>query len=200
MEPLKKPRRMNRRAAFTLLELISVVAILLVLLTVSIRALRGPLEGRALTAGGDRVAGQLALARQSALSENTPVRWELIASADPRNGDAAAFRLMRLLRFDAQARAWQPLGAFVWLPAGVCAKEADSTLLSDPAPVSFALPDRPSQSGDAAVITFFPSGETSLSPVAIHSLTLHQPNRPAGGDFLTLQIDPVTGQTRFFRP
>lgn len=59
--------------AFTLVELLVVMAILLVLLGALLPAVRGPLDGVNLSGSADNVVSLLTLARQTALARNLPV-------------------------------------------------------------------------------------------------------------------------------
>ncbi len=172
--------------AFSLIELLVVVAIVGILSALSITAIQGIRSGRALHQAGDLVLDQLALARQSALSRNARVRWMLISVPDNRNNDPAGFRRMQSEIFDAGARAWKPLGRSVVLPMAVVADPTRSNLITNAA------------DGATNSVVFLASGRTRLDPSTGHWLTLSEARNT--NNFIAIQIDPVSGRCRTFQP
>ncbi|MBE7158365.1 MAG: Verru_Chthon cassette protein D [Rhodospirillales bacterium] len=67
----------DARRAFTLVELLVVMAIIVVLMSLAMPALRGMLGGYNLTASSDNLAAQFSLARQTALGRNLPVELRI---------------------------------------------------------------------------------------------------------------------------
>jgi len=174
------------RTAFSLIELLVVMAIMGILSALTFTAISGISSGRNLQMGGNMVLDQISLARQSALSKNARVRWQIISVRDGRNEDAAAFRRMQLEVFDPIARAWNPLTRSVTLPLRVVADPARSTLLTN------------SASGATNTVMFLASGRTGLNPNGVYSLTLFDERKT--NNFLTVQLDPISGRCRTFQP
>ena len=87
-------RKFDRgRVAFTLVELLVVMAIIVALAAVISPALRLP-ESTKLTAAGSQIVASLAFARQVAQTQNRPVEVRLYALAP--NGQAANYSAMGL--------------------------------------------------------------------------------------------------------
>lgn len=188
------------RQGFSLIELLVVIAIIGVLATLGFTAISDVLASRGLTSAGTILSSRLATARQTAIAQNARVRWELLKIPDPRNGDPEAFRLIRIRIFDPENREWTTHGKLEILPLGVIVDDADSTLLvsSHLTTISDLEYANFPPTAEAASVDFAPDGRTLLDLNEQWSLTAKDPNRI--NDFLTIQIDPVTGSTRFFRP
>ena len=71
-----------RRGAFTLVELIAVMAIIVILVGIVVPPVVSSLGGSQLTQATQQVMGQLASARQTALSKNRPVEIRLYKYID----------------------------------------------------------------------------------------------------------------------
>lgn len=80
----------RHRCAFTLVELLSVLAITSVLATLSVSAISGMSRGSALRSGGQRIATLVTLARSEAVARNTLMRF-CVASNFP--GDSLPRRI-----------------------------------------------------------------------------------------------------------
>lgn len=173
---------------FTLIELLVVVALMAVLLSLSAIGFQGIRSGQNLKQGGTMVLNQLSLARQSAVSKNARVRWMVYSTKDDRTGDPEAFRKMQLEIFDPSAREWKKHTRAIVLPAAVALDPARSPILTNVSP------------GSSNSITFLPSGRTELDPnrKPDHSLTLADLRNT--NNFITIQLDPVSGRCRTFQP
>ena len=176
-----------RNAAFSLIELLAVMAVIGMLATLSLVAMNGIREGRDLNQASSLVLDQLSLARQSALSKNARVRWLIISAPDSRNGDPAAFRRTQLELFSPAARAWQPLGRAITFPTAILADPKNSTnILTN------------SAAGATNAVTFLANGRPDLNPNNVFSLTLSGARNT--NNFITIQLDPVSGRCRTFQP
>ena len=182
------------RAGFSLLELLVVMAVLGLLAVLVVPSLQGILGGRNLENAANIVSSQLQLARQSALSRNALVQWQVIKVPDPRNNDAAAFRLVRCLIMESGSRQWKPLGRPEWLPSSYWVDEdtARSPVLDQSTTAAGISP----ANSPAAWVTFDGAGRATLSSSG-NWLTVVGRN-PA--DIIAVQIDPVNGRVRNFRP
>ncbi len=188
--------------AFSLIELLAVMAIIALLVGASGLAIQGIGASRRIALAGSAVIDQLNLAQQTARSRNTPTRWQILEVPDNRTGDPAAFRFIRLQAFDPKARSWATLDRQLF-PIAICAdtntSPKASTLLDLTGNVTdLTFGGQANQTARAAGIIFHPDGRTSLDPNAIHSLTVRDLRK--SDDFITVQIDPLSGRTRSFRP
>jgi len=174
------------RFAFSLVELLVVMAIIGILTAVTFTAVNGVRSGRNLSTASDMVLDHFMLARQNALTKNARVRWQIVSVPDDRNGDASAFRRLQLEIFDAAARQWKPLRRPASLPLTIFADPARSTLLTNNA------------AGATNAVVFLSSGRTWLNPNGNYTLTLCDDKNT--NNFITLQLDPLSGRCRTFQP
>ncbi len=185
----------RERTGFSLLELLVVVAVLGLLAVLVVPSLQGVLGGRRLDTAANIVSSQLQLARQTALSRNALVQWQIVKVPDPRSGDPAAFRLVRCLIMESGSRQWKPLGRTEWLPIAYWVDEdaTRSPLLNQSTTAAGISP----ANSPAAWVTFDGAGRVTLSSSG-NWLTLVGRSNPA--DIIAVQIDPVNGRVRNFRP
>ncbi len=196
-------------AAFTLLELLVVVAIMAIILAFAVPAVNGILRGRGLTEAAEAVRGQLALARQTALAGNRSIQvrfYELPGEAEP----APAFRALQLVDVTEGAT---PISAVTRLPTGAVLNNSDafSTLLTQDVSRRSGKVDLPGHAGTPYIgVTYLPDGSTDLpfsgTPDGRHwCATIVRSTQATNGselpaNFATLQIQPVTGHLTVHRP
>lgn len=173
---------------FSLLELLVVIAILGILLVISTISLRSIRSGQNIRQAGGSLVDQLATARQSALSHNTRVRCVILSTGDDRTGEPAAFRRMHIEIFDPAARRWKQDSRGVFLPVGVVVDPSRSPMLTNASP------------GSSNSITFLPSGRTDLNPNGKRSAVLTLADLKNTNNFISVQLDPVSGRCRTFQP
>ena len=209
------------RSAFSLIELVVVIAIIAIIATFTVPAATTILRGSAITQASQTLTDQISLARQMALSRNRAVEVRFYKYADPEaagetTGQWRAIQLFEVLESGVAV----PLGKVQTLPISVVIEPSTtfSTLIpaqgKEIAPIKNKDPDLPRGVGIGYVygaFRFLQDGSTNLAPtstwfVSIHNLT----DTPSGttmkkvnGDpinFFTLQIDPVSGAIKGFRP
>lgn len=210
-------RQIRRRAAaFTLIELLTVLAVIMVLSVVALPALRGTLDGVNITGAADTVGAELALARQVAMTRNLPVevRFYKFSASESGMGREAWRAVGALISTNVSGRASQE-----WiipgrgLPGGV--------LMDDSAEYSTLLGlTQADESADAppllrnkkyVAFLFNPDGSTDLDLRGTGggpqpwSLSLRNANAPTSGsapaaNFATIVLDPATGRFSVYQP
>jgi prepilin-type N-terminal cleavage/methylation domain-containing protein len=160
-----------KRRAFTLVEMLLVMAIITVLTSVSVLAMKSLMGSTGLTGAGDKVSAFFAFARQEAISKNTITAaviltksslgtpayrtysvWELVLPADDNLSDATWV----------QASKWQTLPNGVVIDNSTLAATANnylsSTTVTPALPTMNYLGTTLNPATDCAVQIFLPSG------------------------------------------
>lgn len=222
------PLRHSQRA-FSLIELIVVISIIILVAGFTVPAATTILKGSQLTQASGTLIGQINLARQHALTKNRAVEVRFYRFADPetpgedvKNPATGKFRAMQLFEVLENGVAI-PLDKPQMLPNNVIfAYREDSEVglssLLDQAKVG--TPKKPGASDKAAPrlprgidykyefvsFRFLQDGSTDLMPTDTWYVTLiglndrlRKPDEPPP-NFFTVQVDPVSGSTRTFRP
>jgi uncharacterized protein (TIGR02596 family) len=191
---------------FSLIELLGVITIIGLLAALMAPAFTTLGGGQRVSAAADMVAGNLDLARQTAMSENQRTEFRIWKLPDP-TGSGTSWNALQIFRVDNGA----PLSQLSRLPQGVVLIEKDpfSTVLGTENPYTgTATNQRVARTYKA--VKFGPDGSTELSPSGpggsgTWTLTVvpanSQPStlRPAA-NFATIQIDPITGRSLTYRP
>ncbi|XHR27340.1 MAG: Verru_Chthon cassette protein D [Chthoniobacteraceae bacterium] len=203
---------MNRTAGksqprgFSLMELMIVAAILAVLLGLAVPTLQKSTQASSLTSAGETIVGNLALAQQIANVRNRQVEVRFYQL--PGDQNTLGYRAFQLFRIEPEgAKAVTKVIRFPQFTA--FASTADKTSLLN-LPVQSATassPALPRQGTNYKYLSFKfkPTGETDLDTSAKWFLTLvleNDPVRQIGlpANFLTVQINPVSGKPTVFRP
>ncbi len=206
---------------FTLIELLLVIAIIIVVATFMAPALNTVLRGTQLSQASQLLQSELALARQRALASDHDIEVRLVRYADPSvPGETAGspssgkFRAMQSFEYADDGTA-KPVGKLVRLPGGIIMDSSStlSTLLDSARDKVWGSEVKPAlaeigTSYDTRYFRFRPDGSTDLSPVPTGQqwfVTLHG---VSDGDnltalppnFATVQVDPVNGRNRLYRP
>ena len=212
------PLKESRTGAFTMLELLIVMSVILLL-----AALIGPpvgslLRGSNLTRGGDMIVGQLAQARQYAVAKNRPVEVRFYQYCSPntpgeagQSADKGRFRAMQSFEISEAAVA-TPLAKIQQLPDEVCidAGAALSSLIGGNTNTSTgtALGMPIPQVGtayNAVSFRFRPDGTINLDRTTNWYLTAHSTQAADGAakppaNYVTIRIDPANGSVTTYRP
>jgi uncharacterized protein (TIGR02596 family) len=194
---------MKAKAAFSLLELLVVVAIIALLATLAVPAFNSVNRGREIEVAGVQLADALGLARQSAMSKNraTEVRFfRLPGRTDPTE----AFRTLQVFEVldDGTTR---PIGKPSRLPEQVTISEDAqwSSLFGVGVLDQLSATNIPGVGAVSSVriLRFRATGRTQLANLSSnYFLTILPTTSSQTNNFATVQIDPLTGRTRTFRP
>lgn len=193
---------------FTLIELLVVISIIVVLVALAAPALKNVVQPTQLSAAGQMLNDQFNLARQESLTRNRQVEirfYKLPATGLP----GTEYRAVRLYLMDEYGKTAEALGKMVSLPPGIYIID-DSTHSCFSDLTASAAPEVIPGLGsfNYRYFRFQPNGSTNLDATqsAKWFWTLRNQmdavvaSQGLPANFVTLQIDPVTGRTRFFRP
>lgn len=215
------------RHAFSLIELIIVISVIVIIAAFTIPAMNTVLKGSQLTQGSGILVGQLNIARQQALSRNRQVEVRFYRYADPEipgeeagKPETGRYRAMQLFQITPQGIAL-PIDKVQTLPLSVIFSYSEteglSSLLDKP---TAQAPKKPGIADKAAPrlargidykyeyvsLKFMPDGSTDKSPTGRWFVTviglndkLTSPTKPPP-NFFTVQVDPVSGVTKTYRP
>jgi uncharacterized protein (TIGR02596 family) len=213
--------------AFTILELLLVVSIIVITATFVVPASVSILRGSDLTRGGQKFADQLALARQTALSTGQEVEIRIYQYVDPnqpgRQSPNGSFSALQAFSIAASGSA-SALGNVQRLPASVIVDSGNSNpsnTLSSILSQSLPAPSVPAATAGSKLgmpipvenlaynsvsFHFLPDGSTDLAPpsnrwfMTLHNFTDGNNLQKPPANFFTIQIDATNGHIRTYRP
>jgi uncharacterized protein (TIGR02596 family) len=203
-------------AAFTLIELIVVLAIIGILAVLIVPAFNSINRASNLTNSAALIVDQLTRARQEALSQNRVVEVRFY-KLPGEVGSPPAYRAFRIFVYDESVQFAAPLTAVLTLSPGVIVMDDQtfSTLLNTDSnkrtlnPATDTIPGRNDPVSYQA-FRFRPSGGTDLDPngapgpdkwfLTVKSEIDVQDGSFPAHNYVTATLDPVSGRMRIFRP
>lgn len=206
--------------AFTLVELLAVMAIIVLVMAFAVPAMSTALGGSQLTQGSQMVNDQLTYARQLALSKTHSVEVRFYQYADPQTpgetvGIPATGKYRALQIFDIQTSGTvTPLGNVQLVPQSIIIDSGTtlSSLLASTQQKTWTVSDpqvklpRAGANYNCRAFRFLPGGSTNLTPPPTQwFLTLHGIN---SGDamtspppnYYTIQLNAINGHLQTYRP
>lgn len=220
------PRLPAGNPAFSLVEVLFVISIITLLLFLTLPAFEQMLKGSRVTIAGNAVVDQLNLAQQTAISRNEPVEVRVYRLPDESLAPATRpppkdYRALQLFKTRPDGNV-EPLQAPLILPAGVIfvsnpssssiLDQSNSGPLTDkvvhPASDSQPLIQLPGYGNNYEFrrFRFRSNGETDMKQVAAFVTLVSRADKVQDfrtnlpGNFYTVQVDPVNGRTRSYRP
>lgn len=213
-------RHSAKPSAFSLIELVVVISIIAIIATFTVPAATTILKGSAMTQASQTLTDQISFARQRALSRNLAVEVRFYLYADPESpgemvSDSTTWQYRAIQLFEVlESGVAVPIDKPQRLPVSVVLEPnvTFSTLIKDTtqtekAPVASdpSLPRGVGTNYKYVSFRFQPDGSTNLSPtktwfVTIRNLTDKPTSTTPPANFFTLQIDPVSGAVKGFRP
>ncbi len=195
---------LSEKRAFTLVELLIVAALIALLTVVALPAITSAAGGSKLTRAGQMVADQFALARQEATGKNREVQVRFVW-LDEAPAGYKGVQLWAPLAKDVTD--YRPIDRIAWLPEGtmISSEVKWSPLIASPMipPTTGVFPGRGSLK--YCGFRFRPGGSTDLSfDSSANFVTVVQikdaSSTTVPANYMTVQVDPVNGRTRTYRP
>jgi uncharacterized protein (TIGR02596 family) len=213
---------MKTKSAFTLVEILIVVTIMVILMAFVAPAVIGMLQGSQLTQAGQLVLGQLGLARQEAISQDAIVQERFYKFGDPsipgqNAGNSSTWRFQAMQAFViTNTSGAVPLGKMNRLPQGIIFDSSailssifDTTKRTNYTTPTVSIPEA-NLNYNYFEVQFYPDGSPDLAPAVSGSnqnwfFTIH--NGTSGdnlaappANFWAIQIDPYNGVAKYYLP
>jgi len=201
--------------AFSLLELLIVMTIIVIMASLMGPTLNSALRGTALTQATDKVLGVLSIAHQTAITKAQTVEVRLYSYVNPETpGDTGQGHAIQAFSVDDNG-VYTPLMKAQILPNTViiATNSTLSTLMAltnSSAPTAYAIP-RVSNNYSCSSFQYYRSGATSLAsssqPTTVWGITVVNMIDMMGANastlpvnYATVVIDPYNGSLKTYRP
>ena len=202
---------MKRFSAFSLIELLVVMAIVVILMAAAVPALNSVLEGGRLTQATTLIVNQFTLAKQNATAENKNITLRVI-----RKDTSSPYDRIQLVRLDSAGNA-TPMLRVATLPTqtAIASDPSLSTIMgiAESAAAPTKDPSIPGLETSYRYVqfTFRPRGSLERPPgspelniannwFATVVFARHASDSSPPANFATIQIDPVNGGVQVYRP
>ncbi|TDU80760.1 uncharacterized protein (TIGR02596 family) [Prosthecobacter fusiformis] len=196
------------RPAFSLIEIIVVVMIIAILMALMTPPLLSVMEGNRLTQSGQGLLFRVSMAQQMALTDNRPVELRFFHYADDNGFEG--YHATQIYFYDEASNDQEPIESPLYFSQGIMIPDSPvSPLLSGLTEDAPAAEKEPFKSMGAKYqrIIFYPNGSTSINaPLRDAYLTLCAVRTDTSDasvppiNYYTIQIDPVNGSTKSYRP
>jgi uncharacterized protein (TIGR02596 family) len=196
----------RRRTAFTMVELLVVISIMVVLMTVAIPAFTSISKGTSMETAGQQVADAFYTAREMAVTRNRLVEVRLIQAKAQRDG-SMVYRGLQTYFADDTGTNFTPLSRVSWLPENVLI--SDNSTLSPFLTQNGVGSTNMKVSGVALnckVIQFHADGTLNVaSTTPGKTVVTVVPFEEKGAssfpaNYRSVYVNPLTGKTRVISP
>lgn len=195
-----------RGKAFTLIELLLVVAVIAILASLSSVAFNSVAFGSSITQAGGVVSGTLSQARQEAVARNQEVRVLFYKLPIPGEGtNWNAMQVFRVNYTNTSAVEGQPLSRLTMLPSKVIFSEERDLSPMLEADIRNRTTNLPTYGNVAySAIRFMPDGSLPRKMTPTNNYITIVSRRDATNkkpdNYYCLQINPMTGKVMIYRP
>lgn len=174
-----------RKSAFSLVEILVVLAIVALILTISAPALISSFRGAAVNQAGNVLFDLASQARQMAVAKNTSVALVITTDKPPGRGQAAA-----VVVFDRTSSTWDRVGAWQDLPSHVDVKcDEPGETLERMGTIDLRTAGRSLSTADFGAFVFYPEGRMeSENPFPRLIVSLEGDERPQTKDIYQIQF------------
>lgn len=199
---MRRSASVQRRCAFTLVELLAVIAVLGLVVALVIPAMGRYLSAYRLNHVGQGLIAELARARMHATTAQRTAALRLYQLPKGDGSTEQVYRMVQVMEYPREGGAARPVGRALEVIEPVAFNEALSSLLTNDGVVRGTTTFRGTDDVPFAEILIYPNGTTSLIATSPHPyLTLttahDSPTEPV--DPLVISVDPVTSSFKVFR-
>jgi len=182
-----------RRAGFSIIELMTVIALLSVMLAMATPALLSSQKASVLTKAGNIAADLAMLCRQTALSKNVITALILVPK-----GDALTKQQATVLEYDLRNQAWKQNGGWVRFSESVVAQD---NATDDGHATLQAIAPVPANFTNYTAFIFYPDGRMAGDPATNRKITITSGDAgtPAK-NYYALVFNADTSAFRILRP
>lgn len=201
------PQHPSRRSqAFTLVEMILVVALAALIIAIAVPGFTGVVGSMEINTAVDQITGELRKARQMAMTQNRAVEVRFYQFTDDMMMDGEpSIRMYQSWRQEDDG-ILRPMANLQRLPKAIVISP-DTTLTRLGTPITLSAADRelaPSLPSDGTYlpVRFQPDGSTTFTRGELWHLTIKEAARSENPptNFATFVIEPLTGAVKLYRP
>lgn len=203
-----RPCPSPKRSAFSLIEMLAAVGIITLIIGLVTPALVQVMESNRLSQTGQGLLYKISMGRQLAQTENRPIELRFYRYTD--EDGSPGYHATQLFYYDEKANEREPADSPFYFSTGITLVEKDlSPLLAHGSEDPPFAEREPFKSRDAQYqrVVFYPNGSTNINAALSDAYVTLAYARAAGPEsnaipqnFYTIQIDPVNGSTKTYRP